>query len=193
MARNPEPGRYVLNRRQTTRLVLIAMFAALTAAGSWFKIPLPPVPVTMQTLFVTMAGDMLDWKGAFLSQLIFLIAGLCGLPVFAGGGGPGYVLNPTFGYLLGFLAAAPIIAVLVRRSVNGKWTSLILPNILGMAVVFIPGLLYLVLSMQYIVGTPLTLSQVLMSGLVLFLPGTVVKAVLAAWLSHTIKSRLNYA
>ena len=132
-----------LNRRQTTRLVLIAMFAALIAAGSWFKIPLPPVPVTLQTLFVTMSGDMLDWKGAFLSQLIFLIAGLAGLPVFAGGGGPGYILNPTFGYLLGFLAAAPLIAILVRKSNSGKWTSLILPNIAGAAVIFIPGLLYL--------------------------------------------------
>ena len=71
------------------RFSLIPVFAALTAAGAWIKLPLPPVPITMQNLFVVMSGMILGAKAGAVSQIVYLIVGIMGLPVFSGGGGPG--------------------------------------------------------------------------------------------------------
>ncbi|UCH36143.1 MAG: biotin transporter BioY [Armatimonadota bacterium] len=88
-------------------LILSALGAALTAIGSRIAIPLWPVPVTLQVFFVLLCGAALGRKWAAAAQAQYLAAGLCGLPVFAGGGaGPAALLGPTGGYLVGFVAAA---------------------------------------------------------------------------------------
>ncbi len=72
------------------------------------QVPGGPVPVTMQNLFVVMSGMLLGPRAGATSQAVYLLMGLMGLPVFSGGGGPGYVMSPTFGYLLGFIAASAV-------------------------------------------------------------------------------------
>jgi biotin transport system substrate-specific component len=86
----------------------IAAFALLTALGAFIRIPLPftPVPITLQTFFVLMAGVYLGRRDAAASQLLYVAAGAIGLPVFAGGAGLGHLLGPTGGYLLAFPLAA---------------------------------------------------------------------------------------
>ena len=87
-------------------MVPVALMAALTAVGAQLRIPLPYVPITLQAAFVCLAGLLLgSWRGA-ASQAVYLTAGLVGLPVFAGGGGLHYLLKPSAGYLLGFVAGA---------------------------------------------------------------------------------------
>ncbi|MCG8608351.1 biotin transporter BioY, partial [bacterium] len=93
--------------------LLSSLFAALTAAGAFIKIPLPYVPLTLQPLFVIMAGSVLGAKFGAQSQLIYLAVGLSGVPVFANGGGPAYILQPTFGYLLAYPVAAYTVGFLV--------------------------------------------------------------------------------
>lgn len=95
---------------RTKDLVLVGLFAALTAVGALLQVPfLPDVPMTLQTLFVVMAGLLLGPKGAFYSQVVYLLLGLVGLPVFAKGrGGLAHVASPTFGFLLGFILGAPV-------------------------------------------------------------------------------------
>ncbi|MFQ5769363.1 MAG: biotin transporter BioY, partial [bacterium] len=95
--------------------ILSSLFAALTAAGAFIKIPLPYVPITLQTFFVLLAGLVLGPKFGALSQIIYLAVGLLGVPIFAHGGGPGYILQPTFGYLLGYPIAAFVIGLLTKR------------------------------------------------------------------------------
>jgi len=100
-------------------LVLITLFAALTALGARVTIPLPftPVPVTLQVLFPLLAGLLLGSKRGALSQAEYVAAGLAGLPVFAkGGSGLTYFLGPTGGYLLGFIAAAFVVGELVAMN-----------------------------------------------------------------------------
>jgi biotin transport system substrate-specific component len=100
-------------------LMLITLFAALTALGAQVAIPLPftPVPVTLQVLFPLLAGLVLGSKRGALSQAEYVAAGLAGLPVFAkGGSGLAYFLGPTGGYLLGFIAAAFVVGELVAMN-----------------------------------------------------------------------------
>jgi len=103
------------------------MFSALIAVGAFIRIPVPVVEfITLQTLFVNLAGLILGKKYGAVSVAVYIAAGLAGAPVFAAGGGPGYIVRPTFGYILGFLAGA-FIAGLIRE--KSKKLSIALKNL----------------------------------------------------------------
>ena len=95
--------------------VLILGLAALTAVAASIKVPLWPVPVTLQTVAVLLPAVILGRRRAVLGQLTYLAAGLAGIPWFAAGGGLAYLLSPTFGYIVGFVAAAYIAGSLAKR------------------------------------------------------------------------------
>ena len=120
-------------------LVLAGVFAALTAAGGFLKIPFRPMSITLQTMLAALAGIVLGPKWGAASQLVYLTLGLIGLPIFTMGGGPGYVLQPSFGYLLGF----PLTA-----AVSG-WLAGARPTVLRCAVAAAVGI-----PAGYVIGTP---------------------------------------
>ena len=98
-------------RSRTRNIVLVSLTVALTAAGAWVRIPLGPVPVSLQTLFVLLSGAVLGSGLGAMSMCVYLALGLIGLPVFTAGGGPGYVLSPTFGFLLSFPLSSSLFAL----------------------------------------------------------------------------------
>lgn len=83
-------------------LVYVALFIVLITIGAKVVIPIPVCPFTLQLLFTTLAGLVLGPVYGGISVLCYIVLGLIGVPVFATGGGFGYVLQPTFGYLAGF-------------------------------------------------------------------------------------------
>lgn len=87
-------------------LILISIFAALTAVGAFIRIPTPICPITLQILFTTLAGVLLGGRDGAISVGIYILLGLLGVPIFTGGGGLHYVLQPTFGFLIGFVIGA---------------------------------------------------------------------------------------
>ena len=87
------------------KLVYTALLAALTAAGAFIRIPIGISVITLQFLFTAMAGVLLGPGGGALSQGVYVALGLVGLPIFTAGGGFGYVLQPSFGFLLGLIPA----------------------------------------------------------------------------------------
>src|SRR5208337_2009632 len=105
-------------KKKAADAILISLFTALTAVGAFIRIPIPYVPLTLQTLMVMFAGLILGSRRGALSQLLYLILGLLGLPIFAQGGGPAYVLQPSFGFLLGFVAGAYVIGKMVEGERN---------------------------------------------------------------------------
>ena len=93
----------------------IALFAAATAIGARVEIPHQPVPYTLQTMVVLLAGAFLGARNGALSQLLYLCGGAVGLPLFAGGAfGVAPFIGPTGGYLLAFPAAAALVGLLIR-------------------------------------------------------------------------------
>ncbi len=159
---------------QSYRLVMIAIFAALTAIGAFIKIPFVPVPFTMQSFFVIMAGVVLGARPAMLSQLVYLIIGLSGFPVFSGGGGLHYITLPHFGYLLGFVAAAGLSGLAVDRLGLGI-KSLVLSIAAGTLTIYLVGATYLGLHLHLIAQKPEAFSIALKSGMLIFLPGDLLK------------------
>ncbi|HHT79672.1 MAG: biotin transporter BioY [Sphaerochaeta sp.] len=90
----------------TRKTVLTALFASLIIVGAYIRFPLPPVPITLQTLFVISAALLGGTAIGIGSVSIYLLLGAVGLPVFTAGGGLGILLGPTGGFLFGLLPAA---------------------------------------------------------------------------------------
>ena len=95
-----------MSNQNTKNAAYVGLFATLVMVGAFIKIPTPIIPFTLQFLFVCLAGLLLGSKKGFLSVFIYAALGLAGLPIFTGGGGITYVLQPTFGYIVGFIICA---------------------------------------------------------------------------------------
>jgi len=164
-------------------MVFSAVFAALTAAGAYIAVPIGIVPITMQTLFVHLSGSLLGSRLGALSQFLYVLVGLIGLPVFSGGrSGLGVLLGPTGGYLIGFIIGGGYLTgklVQKRRKPGFFWIAF--SCLAGLAVIYTLGVLQLSL-----VGN-LSLARALAVGVTPFLIGDAVKIAAAVYI--TIKLR----
>ena len=168
-------------------LVSCALFAALIAVGTFVKIPTPLLPLTLQTLFVVLAGLVLGEKLGAVAAGIYAAAGLMGLPVFAAGGGIGYLLNPTFGYILSFIAGAWVAGRAVRLWGRGLWRET-LAGAVAIALIYIVGATWYYLVARYYIGRELTVPALFWSFLVLPLPGDLLSCFAVALFSHRFRS-----
>lgn len=132
----------------------IGLCAAGTALAARAEIPHVPVPYTLQTLMVLLAGAFLGPRNGFLSQVAYIGAGILGAPVFAGGAaGLAVLLGPTGGYLLSFPIASAIAGALVRHRHTLPWITLSMAA--ALAVVFTLGAAYLALFYTHRFSTAL--------------------------------------
>ena len=160
--------------------VLIAAGAALTAIAAQVAVPLWPVPMTMQTLAVLLVGVSLGALRGALSMGLYAALGIAGLPVFSdASSGFAVIAGPTGGYIVGFVFAAALTGWLAQRQWDRKVLRSILAFLGGTVVVFAVGLPWLAVSLGAL-GLPNDVGAVLSSGLYPFIPGGIVKALLAA-------------
>jgi biotin transport system substrate-specific component len=167
-------------------MIYASMFGAATAAGAYIIIPLPPVPLTLQTLFSGLAGTLLGGYLGALSQVIYVLLGIIGLPVFAGGkAGLGVLFGPTGGYLLGFIAAAYVTGKLVetRKEPGVTWIALSLAC--GFTVMYVLGITQLSLVAK------LSLRKSISVGLIPFVIGDVIKTVAAAIITLKVRDHIK--
>lgn len=107
------------SKLRTRDIAYIGIFAALIAICSWISVP-TAIPFTLQTLGVFLAVGLLGGRRGTLAVLVYLLLGLVGLPVFAGfHGGPGALMTPSGGYLIGFLFSALLIWAIERAFGRG--------------------------------------------------------------------------
>lgn len=119
----------------SARMALIASFSVLTAVGAQIEVPHYPVPFTLQTLFVLLAGTLLGKRDGAISQVVYLVAGIAGAPVFAGwGAGLARLLGPTGGYLLAFPIAAFAAGYLTENST--RWYATLAAVIVALLTIF---------------------------------------------------------
>jgi biotin transport system substrate-specific component len=131
------------NAQQLRKMVYAALMAALTAAGAYIAIPIGPVPIVLQNLFVMLAALLLGKRWALISVAVYLVAGAVGLPVFAGGtGGIGKFVGPTGGYLIGYAGAAYLIGAISEKG-KGRVVIDVFGMILGSIVIYAIGVTWL--------------------------------------------------
>ena len=173
---------------KTRTLILTALFAALTAVGAFLKIPFPLAAITLQFFFTAMAGTLLGKKYGALSQAVYVLLGLVGVPIFALGGGFSYIFQPTFGFLLGLIPAAWVIGSIAKRPLT-FWRSVI-AMLAGLAVLYAIGVPYMALIANGYLGKGLTFWQVLKNGMLIYLPGDLLKIAAGSALSCAVTRRI---
>ena len=166
----------------TKSLVFASLFTALVIAGTFIKIPVGPVPIVLATLFVLLAGLMLDTIWAAASILLYLGLGAIGLPVFSSGGGIAYFAGPTGGYLIGYLLAA-LVANLLSSERADSIVRDVVAVICASVVIYAIGVPWLKASLD------MSWSAAFSAGLTPFLIGDAIKAAVAASLFIGIKRR----
>ena len=176
---------------KTRDLIYCALFAALTAIGAFLHFQLFQATITLQFFFTAMAGLLLGAKLGALSQLLYVVLGLVGVPIFAAGGGFGYVFQPTFGFLLGLIPAAWVVGAVAGESLDPK--RMALASLAGLAALYAVGMPYMALILNAYMGKGMTFSALLWAGMLPYLPGDAVKIIVAAGVCPVLRRRVRLA
>jgi biotin transport system substrate-specific component len=167
----------VIPRSVVNDLALILSGAVLTAYAAQMVIPMWPVPITAQTLAVLLVGSVLGATRGAISLIAYFSMGALGLPVFSAATSLSF--GPTFGYLIGFVAAASVVGWLSERgwhkSVSGVLGSFAIAN----AIIYLFGLPWLAFILGNL-GVANDIAAVATAGLLPFIVGDVLKMMLAA-------------
>ncbi len=178
-----------MRNQKTASLTLIGLMTAVTCILGPLSvaIPISPVPISFTNLAIFFSAVILGWKKGTVSFLVYLLIGFAGVPVFSYfTAGPGKLLGPTGGYLVGFIILA-LIAGFFADKFPGK------PHMyaLGMALGMIP---------PYILGTAwlayqanLSFQAALFAGVIPYIPGDIVKIIIATVLGTTVKKQVKKA
>lgn len=174
-------------RNRTRDMVLFGLFTALTAVGAFIRVPVPVCPFTLQLLFTTLAGLILGSRRGAASVALYVALGLIGVPVFTQGGGPGYIFQPTFGYLIGFIAGAWLTGR-IREGAAGmpSLSRLLAADFAGLLVVYLFGMVYVYGINNFYLGTPIGIWPVVLYCFLLAVPGDLCLCVLAALLARRL-------
>lgn len=170
---------------QLRQVVYASLMAALTAAGAFMAIPIGPVPIVLQNLFIFLTGLLLGARWGLASVGVYLLAGACGLPVFAGGlGGIGRIVGPTGGYLIGYLPAVFVIGLISGKG-GGRAAADVLAMILGTVLIYGTGVTWLKIL------TGMTWSKTLAVGMFPFLIGDGLKIAAAVPIARALRPLLH--
>lgn len=171
-------------------MTFISLSAALIAVGAFIKIPLPMVSLTLQWFFVMVSGIILGKKNAAISVLLYVFIGLCGIPVFTSGGGPQYVLYPTFGYFIGFVVCAYLIGLAYEKGAAKTWQIAIV-NVLATVILYAIGFAYYCLIVVLYIKDGRSLTAAVTPFLITPIPGDLIKIILASVIAPRVKKVLK--
>lgn len=159
-------------------LILISMFASLTAVGAFIRIPMPIVPFTLQYFFCALGAILLGAKKGAIAQILYVGIGLIGVPVFTQGGGPQYIFQPTFGYLLGFIVGAYIIGRISEKLKVLTVKNIFMSCLVGLGAVYIFGLVHMYIIMNVYLGQVYSVWKVLSIGFLACVGGDLISTLL---------------
>ncbi len=127
--------------------VLTSLMIAVVVISARLSLAIGPIPITMQTLAVILTGLLLAPRLGWLVPTLYLLMGLMGFPVFSGGGGIGYLIKPTFGFLLGFIPATYLAGYLYQhRWFKRDFINVSIASFIGIAVIYLFGFGYIPLA-----------------------------------------------
>lgn len=168
-----------------------AIFAALLCIFSPITIPIGPIPVSMGIFAVMLTGIILGWKKGVLSVLVYLLIGLCGVPLFSGGkSGLAAFLGPTGGYIWSYIIMVMVIGFLSQKDYRNKLLSFLVPfaaTILGVILCYVFG------TIQFMYVADYSLAEALAVCVYPFIPLDLLKALCAVLLGISVRRGLKKA
>ncbi len=170
-----------MNKNKKTQfLIHCAVITSVIIISAFIKIPFPLVPITMQTFAVILCAFYLGGQKTSVSVGIYIIIGLAGLPVFSSGGGIGYLMKPTFGYMLGMIPAATIAEMIVKKSKKRTYLTYLLASFAATGIIYLVGVPYLYFITNKVLLIQKEFGKILYSGFLLTLPGDIIKCIVAS-------------
>ena len=166
-------------------MMLISLFAALIAIGAFIRVPSPLVPFTLQYLFTCLAGLFLGAKKGAASVGLYLLISLAGVPIFAKGGGITYVLQPTFGYLIGFLFCAFISGTLFNKLRFSLFT-LTLAILAGLISIYLIGVPYMYAIVNLYFGSSMSFMAAIAAGFTPFIVTDLLQSLMIILIAYKI-------
>lgn len=172
-------------------MALCGLFTALIAAGAFIKISIPvepfPMHFTLQFFFVLLAGVLMGGEKGALCAGVYLAVGLVGVPVFAAGGGPAYLIRPTFGFLLGFVFAAFVTGTIcsLKNRMTVGWN--LFSAFWGMMAYYLSGMAYFYIISNYVISMPVTWTVVVVNCFLITVVEDFVLCVLAAVVAKRLR------
>lgn len=174
-------------------LVLISLLIAVVVVSARLSLVIGPIPITMQTLTVILTGLLLGAKTGWLVPSLYLLMGLIGFPVFSGGGGIGYLMKPTFGFLLGFIPATYVAGYLYRQKwFKRDYINVIIASFIGIFVIYLLGFGYIPLA-GFFFGSKLAVLAVILPSLPFMVIGECIKIICLAMITPVIARELEKA
>lgn len=167
----------------TKDMLLVSLFTALTIVGAMIKIPVGAVPITLQLLFVLLSGMILGAKLGTLSQIIYALLGLIGLPIFSGGGGPSYILKPSFGFVIGFILTSYIVGKIIEK-LKLNIVNILIASFIGIVIIYMIGVPYMYIIINNVMHVKMGLLKALETGCLIFLPADIIKCIIASFITR---------
>ncbi len=170
---------------KTKDLTLIAVFTAVMVIFAQISIPIQPVPITLSIFAVFLSTLLLGWRRGTIVQIIYVLLGICGAPVFQGfTGGAAKVVGPTGGYIMSYIVMALVMGLLVDKLNIKKPLALMLVLLAGLAICYTLGTLWLIMI------TKMTLAKAVSVAVLPFIPLDLTKVVASALIAYELKARL---
>ncbi len=183
-----------MSRFSARDITMTAAFSALAVVAAMLvRYAGSVVPFSLLPFVVMLAGGLLGARLGAMSLVVYILLGLIGLPVFASPpfGGPAYVLQPTFGFLLGFILSAYVIGTLLKNREESGFARYFLAMTAGVVVYDLIGVPYLYMILNFYLGKSVSVATVLTIGLTPFIAVDLIKAAAAAVLARAVYRRLN--
>ena len=177
-------------------ITLVAMFAALAAvAAALFRFGAPVVPFSLVPFVVLLSGMILGPRLGAMSMMVYVLMGLLGLPVFERPpfGGPVYILQPTFGFLLGYILGAYITGKMLQKKEKPGLIRYLAASVAGIAAIYLMGLPYLYLILNFYIGKVFPVLKVIQIGFTPFIIFDLLKGALASLLAMAVVRRVRLA
>ncbi len=173
------------------KLALIGLFVALIWLGAIISIPIPPVPFTLQTLFVLMAGALLGGVEGAICVAVYIFMGLIGIPVFSGfSSGFSYVLNPKFGFLVGFVFSALVTGLVIGKRKDASYKRIITAVFTGTVVTYVFGIVYFLFLKAFYLGGEINMWNILLSFWITFIPTDIAKGAIVVFTTKKLSPLL---
>lgn len=172
-------------------MVIVSLFTSLTAIGAFLSIPIGEVSITLQSMFSLLSGLLLGPKLGCISQGLYVLLGLIGIRIFANfSGGPQHIFKPSFGFLIGFIFASYVVGKLTYKRQSLSFKRIFLSTLFGTFIIYLCGVPYMYFVLNHIMGKGMDFLTVLKIGCLIFIPGELIKAVVASFVAHKLANRI---
>ena len=191
LAREKAVAELTKRRSYIVGIATAGMFVALMIISAFINIPIGTIKITMQFLVANICALMLGKKWGTISLVLYLVLGLIGLPIFSAGGGPAYIFQPSFGYLIGFAIGGFFAAWFREKTGKTTFKVYMLASLINMLIMDVFGTVYGAIIMYGYMHSEMGVWAFFVAFLIPFIPIDLVKCIVGSILCNKLVPKVK--